>query len=99
MQIQLIIKGAFFDQIAAGTKTKEYRAMSNRNLSLFFDGLKTEAPFFKPITSVLFWHGYEKGRRGMVVAVEDLDVEQAEDDFWDIVVSLGDILEKRNFHT
>lgn len=99
MQIQLIIKGEFFDQIASGAKTKEYRAMSDRNVSLFISGSETGNPEFKPIKTILFFLGYTKGRKSMVLEALDLDVEEVEPGYWEIVVTLGGILEKRNFHT
>lgn len=89
--VSLILNTENFDLIASGEKKKEYRSLSDRNIALFVDDPDGEADF-KPIEFVLFYLGYRKDRKKMLVEVIDLDIEETKEWGPQIVISLGNIL-------
>lgn len=94
MQINLIIKRYWFDEIKAGRKNKEYRDATERLLkqictkgeSGFFDG-------FKPITKILLLNGYNKNRPTMLIECVGIEIEDGNQT---IVFNLGKLLKVEN---
>lgn len=94
MTISFILKKEFFNQILNGQKTEEYRdctdALLKKVCNLDENG---DAIDFKPFKEVVFYEGYQKGRREMTVECLGIEVDSYEDTGEDyFVFLLGKIL-------
>lgn len=92
LRVSLVLNRENFNLIASGEKKKEYRSLSDRNISLFIDDPESDEPSMKPVTEVMFFEGYSKNRKQILVSVIDTDVEEVEPDVYEIVIHLGDFL-------
>ena len=81
MEISFIIKTEHLAEIVAGTKTEEYRDVTDRLLKQVCD-LDSEgnATGYKPIKTLRLFAGYKKDRKFAVVEVKDIELDVYLDD-------------------
>ena len=81
MTLDLIIKQKHLEEIVAGTKTEEYRDVTDRLLKQVCD-LDSEgnATGYKPIKTLRLFAGYKKDRKFAVVEVLDIELDVYLDD-------------------
>lgn len=83
--IDLIIKGEYFDQIMAGTKTEEFREIRPSNVKKYCD-YNPEIPWEEnPYTprhydAIRFYVGYNKDRKSALIEIVKAEFEYPVDD-------------------
>ncbi|WP_276359905.1 hypothetical protein [Daejeonella sp. H1SJ63] len=102
--LTLIIERQFFDQIVAGTKTEEYRSLSDYYINRFcvFEGERFTA--MKPIKVICFAVGYAKDRPLALVEVKGIFIDTFEDHIPEgfnkgdqcFTIELGKVLKTKN---
>lgn len=101
-QLYLVLKGEYFNEILAGTKTEEYREFTDHNISRL--GIVEDGIFVgcREYQTVKFQLGYTKDAPQMVVEVKEVVLEADEDaeefniDNCNFTIRLGKILERTN---
>lgn len=101
-QLYLVLKGEYFNEILAGTKTEEYREFTDHNISRL--GIVEDGIFVgcREYETVKFQLGYTKDAPQMVVEVKEVVLEADEDaeefniDNCNFTIRLGKILERTN---
>lgn len=76
--LTLIIERQFFDQILAGTKTEEYRSVSDFYISRFCIIENDELVGMKPIKHIKLAVGYAKDRKWAIVEVKGIFIDTFE---------------------
>ncbi len=108
-QLYLVLKKEYFDEIHSGTKTEEYRAFTDHNISrLAITNKEGEIIGLRKYDTVKFQNGYSKGAPQMIVEVKDLllEVDESVDldnpnaelntDNCNFTILLGKIVQKTN---
>lgn len=81
----LILQKEFFDEIIAGTKTKEYREDSDFHDSRF---LTKDHNQFKRYDTVIFQNGYHKNARRITVEIKKITLQSR------YIIHLGKVIDK-----
>lgn len=81
----LILQKEFFDEILAGTKTKEYREDSDFHDSRF---LTKDRTHFKRYETAIFQNGYHTNARRITVEVKKITLQSR------FIIHLGKVLDK-----